>query len=709
MFLTTPYSLLQSNKTGDTLLSSSNENDLVSDSPVQPARDGEWIDEQDNVVENPKAKACAPSDWKTNSQKYHKINIAIWQLWITFYIFLISQITVHGETIDPSHICGPWLPWHLPPGAKYVILILRYMPTSLANMIKGRHPSAATYANGALVSATWQLLHLSLGKAYWSCAKMNIIFCAFKYRGKLTDVYSPTTILNIMVEWSKFVMGVFSIEGIMIQICSRGVITDIIKHIFKGSKAFNKYWSKNKKKFFSLSTDFLCLPCHPECLLNGAIRAAYANGLRAISKLHDDAYSGVLLYLSVKVGCTIAMEMFREDENSPAYQLLILACQQALLRAQDIVKQASTFYHEGSTDIKKIPKSIRNVIIRWINLKKLFKKGKHPFQLDALMKCTKLGLTATALTAQRVLFQHGQANLQLHAADECVKRGLTATALTAQSVLMSDLCEHGQANLQLHAADECKKRGLTATAFTAQSVLMTDKCEHGEANLQLDALKECEKLGLTATALTAQRVLFQHGQANLQLHAADECKKLGLTATALTAQSVLMTDQWAEEDHPLLLHAVNECEKLGITDEFGKPPTPTKAYSLLKQYEAFMKHLPAIRLLARDRRNWVDIGDGAGDVFRFSTGGENQQYVGTYEYINNELLYAPENDFRRKKWIDELNLRLDEWSTAKSEIDRKASNELVSQAKEIQDSQLTNGMVGTHIKTVGALLALVPS
>ena len=328
----TPYSLLQSNKTGGTLLSSSNEHDLVSDSPVQPAREGDWIDEEDNEVENPKAKACAPADWKTNSQKYHAINIAIWELWIVFYLFLITQITVHGKTIDPSLICGPWLPWHLPPGANYVILILRYMPTSLANMIKGRHPSAATYANGALVSATWQLLHLSLGEAYWSCAKMNIIFCAFKYRGKLTDVYSPKTILNIMVEWSKFVMGVFSIEGIMIQICSRGVITDIIKHIFKGSKAFNKYWSKNKKKFFSLSTDFLCLPCHPECLLNGAIRAAYANGLRAISKLHDDAYSGVLLYLSVKVGCTIAMEMFREDENSPAYQLLILAFPQSISR-----------------------------------------------------------------------------------------------------------------------------------------------------------------------------------------------------------------------------------------------------------------------------------------------------------------------------------------------------------------------------------------
>ena len=528
MLLTTPYSLLQSNKTGGTLLSSSNEHDLVSDSPVQPARDGDWIDEQDNVMENPKAKACAPADWKTNSEKYHAINIAIWELWIVFYVFLISQITVNGETIDPSLICGPWLPWHLPPGAKYVILILRYMPTSLANMIKGRQPSAATYANGTLVSATWQLLHLSLGKAYWSCAKINIIFCAFKYRGKLTDVYYPTTILNIMVEWSKFVMGVFSIEGIMIQICSRGVITDIIKHIFKGSEeTFNEYWSKNKEKFFSLSTNFLRVPWHPECLLNGAIRAAYANGLQAISKLHDDAYSGVLLYLSANIDCTIAMQMFEEDANSPAYQLLILASQQALLRAQDIVKQASIVNLEGSTDIKKIPKNIRNVIIRW--------KSFYP-------------------------------------------------------------------DLQLRAVDECKK--------------------------------------------------------------------------------------------------------LEITDGFGKPPTPTKAYSLLKQYEAFMRHLPAIRLLAKDRRNWVDIEDGAGVFFRFSIGGENQQYVGTYEYINNVLQYASENDFRRKKLIDELNLRLDERSTVKSEIYRKASNELVSQAKEIQDSQLTNVMVGTQCNTVDALFAL---
>ena len=62
----------------------------------------------------------------------------------------------------------------------------------------------------------------------------------------------------------------------------------------------------------------------------------------------------------------------------------------------------------------------------------------------------------------------------------------------------------------------------------------------------------------------------------------------------------------------------------------------------------------------------------------------------------------------KKKLIEEykLNLRLDEWSTAKSEIHRKASNELVSQANEIQDSQLTNVMVGTQCKTVDALFAL---
>ena len=170
-----------------------------------------------------------------------------------------------------------------------------------------------------------------------------------------------------------------------------------------------------------------------------------------------------------------------------------------------------------------------------------------------------------------------------------------------------------------------------------------------------------------------------------------------------------LNDEWAEGDNPIILHALEKCNEYGLTDKFGKPPTPTNAITLHRQYVAFMKHLPVIQLLAKDRRNWVNIGKGGGGVFHFSTGGENQQYVGTYGYINNKLQYASENDFRRKKLIEkyELNLRLDEWSTVKSEIHRKASNQLVSQAKEIQDIQLTNVMVGTQCKTVDALFALV--
>ena len=280
--------------TTDDLLSFSNKKKVV-DPEDQP--EGKWIDELGNEMKNPKSRTCAPADWKTNP-KYHPANVEIWRLWVIFYLILIKLVTVDGTTIDLSLICGPWLPWDLDPNANYVILMLRYMPTRIANMISGRHPSAAMTIGEALVSATWELLRLSLGDAYWSCAKINFWFFAFPYRGKPTDVFPEESRAIAMKARKDFVRGVLAIPGIKIQLCSKGVFSDMKKHTFGGKQAFHVFWESHKDTFFSLSDTSLSVTNHPECLLSDALKALFANGLAAMCRVHDEAYTLVLQHVS---------------------------------------------------------------------------------------------------------------------------------------------------------------------------------------------------------------------------------------------------------------------------------------------------------------------------------------------------------------------------------------------------------------------------
>ena len=107
--------------TGDLSSSTGKRDEEVVDPPDQP--DGVWINEKGEKVDNPKSYACAPEDWETNDE-YHPINVAIWTLWLAFYFVLMPVPTLNGFPIDHTLVCGPYLPWHLKPGERFVLLIL---------------------------------------------------------------------------------------------------------------------------------------------------------------------------------------------------------------------------------------------------------------------------------------------------------------------------------------------------------------------------------------------------------------------------------------------------------------------------------------------------------------------------------------------------------------------------------------------------------
>ena len=168
-----------------------------------------------------------------------------------------------------------------------------------------------------------------------------------------------------------------------------------------------------------------------------------------------------------------------------------------------------------------------------------------------------------------------------------------------------------------------------------------------------------------------------------------------------------MTHLCQKGEAPTQLSAVDKCNELGITDENNKPPTPLNASALLNTYEAFMRHLPAIRLLAADDNNWVDIGDAEanGKVFRFKQKTNNKIY--TYIHVN--LQNAPEHDCRVKTLKSEgLKLRLDMWGIAQRKIQCDELDKVVKKANniQVQDSDLSGMMKGTDANNAKDLFAM---
>ena len=301
-----------------------------------------YKDERGKIVKHPKSYSCAPPDWDTNSS-YHPMNVWIWRAWLPFYKVISTLKTKSGQPIEHKHIIGPHLNWDLKPDESFVVFMLRYCPRRLSNLLGGRHPAMAMNKNGECISATWDLVRISTPGAYEKGCKINFWPFAFEYRGSPNDIYTKKNLGILMVAWVKFLLVLFRLD-VKIMLCSRGVQTDIEKHVFSQGKndeerksLFHNFWQANKSKFFSISPDYLCVPCHPECLLNGEIKAQFANGFKAICSLHDSAYTNVEQYVlgDDAENCQVGSDIFNEEAGTPGYKRRMEACAAALSRAQD--------------------------------------------------------------------------------------------------------------------------------------------------------------------------------------------------------------------------------------------------------------------------------------------------------------------------------------------------------------------------------------
>ena len=312
------------------------------DDETQP--DQVFIDERGNKVDNPLSYACAPLNFLTGG--YDPRVVLIWVLWLTFYAVLITVNTLSGVPIEPFLIIGPVLNWDLKADEILVITILRYCPGRVLQATGGRHPAKAKNKFGELVSSTWNLISLSLPDGvYERCTQMNFWFFVFKYRGSPLDVYSTMNLLVLMGAYSLFLLSVFLIPGVKIYLCSRSVKTDIEKYLFKGKNAieralaFHKFWLNHMNQFFSLCTKTLLTCCHPECILNPLIKAAWANGLEAMCSMHDQGYNMILVFMGVGEICKAGSDIYNQDKDSPGFQALLKACADALIRGNAVRAQ----------------------------------------------------------------------------------------------------------------------------------------------------------------------------------------------------------------------------------------------------------------------------------------------------------------------------------------------------------------------------------
>ena len=307
----------------------------------------EYVDEEGNGIDNPSYRSCAPKDFDNGT--YNKANVEIWKLWVKFYKEVMQVRTKTGDVIDLSQLSGPLLSWGLPMDKLCVFLMLRYEPTRIANMIGNLHPAAAKDETDSLISATWNLLSLSLGSDDQDesvfeeyCGKGNFWWFAYPYRGKPTDVYEQDDLDKLVIHWKEYILGLFNVTNIRVQLCSKGVETDIEKHIFDDNNLVQGDSQKARFRIYrNKSNQLFIIPCHPEMKLNDALIARFANGFQAICELHDRVYTEVRRELLGQDAspCTAGMDIY--NEQGEAHQLRLQACADALARAIDMVKEAS--------------------------------------------------------------------------------------------------------------------------------------------------------------------------------------------------------------------------------------------------------------------------------------------------------------------------------------------------------------------------------
>eukprot|EP00578_Thalassiosira_sp_NH16_P032164 CAMPEP_0181079758 /NCGR_PEP_ID=MMETSP1071-20121207/2199_1 /TAXON_ID=35127 /ORGANISM="Thalassiosira sp., Strain NH16" /LENGTH=542 /DNA_ID=CAMNT_0023161179 /DNA_START=421 /DNA_END=2045 /DNA_ORIENTATION=+ len=271
-------------------------------------------------------RAVAPED--LTQPDLNQQSVKIWSKWVPCLEEMSSIPTIDNQTVI---WIAPMLSWFS--SAPLVMLWLHYCPLALAELLDGRHPSAAMNSDGTLMSATWEFLRLSLGDQYSSCGKMNIIPFMYEYRGQPTDIYTPENFRKIMEIYAEFVLQVFGICDRNV-LCSKGVMSRVQTHILRfgggldGTDRFHKWFSGNAS-FFSL------IPCHPEMVVSPALRARFLNGLPVVCEVSDRLYTKVRRFISgiETLACTVAYEILHTVKGSPGYSLMLEAQRQGLQRA----------------------------------------------------------------------------------------------------------------------------------------------------------------------------------------------------------------------------------------------------------------------------------------------------------------------------------------------------------------------------------------
>lgn len=301
---------------------------------------------------------------------------SIWDAWLVFLAFAMTVPTLNGM---PAIWVPPSMPWYAPDQASLVlvVLILNFMPTALFSVFGTQHPAEALLGDGSgeLVSATWQLLHLALGLHYWRCIKLNIIPFVYPYGGKPWDVYSKANFARIMLAYSKFMLFVFAIPGISILCCSKAVLQRVKRYIFGtntsakiGGKLFNKYFSENPGKFFSVTLtdatkllDLVPNQCnvagHPEAILTKF------NSLHALlCAAFDNIMSQALVVLTgdSSFECTVGKSIVMSLPGNANYEYALRVAKEKAVRmveASRLARQKRRTLKFGSKVVEHTPKT----------------------------------------------------------------------------------------------------------------------------------------------------------------------------------------------------------------------------------------------------------------------------------------------------------------------------------------------------------------
>ena len=216
-----------------------------------------------------------------------------------------------------------------------------------------------------------------------------------------------------------------------------------------------------------------------------------------------------------------------------------------------------------------------------------------------------------------------------------------------------------------------------------------DRYRAGEGALQLYAIKQLKEMGWDGIdgkeALSFyMKEMYRGGEGSLQVWAVCECERLGFgVVDPQEALSLL----FKKGKHPLQQWAHKKCKDLGIEVR------PEDAQVVYTQHKSFYRHLPVIQKLAKDKENF-EVLDNNKKVFYPSKSNDKK----TYDYIHDTLLRLDEDDWRKKRLSEKLDLFFDEdsWDKALPIRTTRRAKEQKSQRekakkRELKDEKFTTG------------------